>query len=251
MDFGSGKSVNAGFPEKKTGQFSGGPGGNPREPFCLLLGLGPKEGGRAFDIFFIASRSFCADIPKSRFFKSGLRATFFLHTKKEGKDVPRGSPLGAPGDQPVFFLGKPAIALPPESAYIQKGPAAPGVRGEPSGALLSSFGARAKRRRPRIRYLYYSIAFFLRGQAVFAHIMRLCHKAQSVLWHPLSFRKERGERSVRGLYPLNPQVACRLSFQESRREGGYPNPPIYKKGAAAPYKYSADSGNRGMSTYDV
>lgn len=149
MDFGSGKSVNAGFPEKKTGQFSGGPGGNPREPFCLLLGLGPKEGGRAFDIFF------------------------------------------------------------------------------------------------------YSIAFFLRGQAVFAHIMRLCHKAQSVLWHPLSFRKERGERSVRGLYPLNPQVACRLSFQESRREGGYPNPPIYKKGAAAPYKYSADSGNRGMSTYDV
>ena len=31
------------------------------------------------------------------FFRSGLRATFFLHTKKEGKDVPRGPPLGAPG----------------------------------------------------------------------------------------------------------------------------------------------------------
>ena len=27
------------------------------------------------------------------FFRSGLRATFFLHTKKEGKDVPRGNPL--------------------------------------------------------------------------------------------------------------------------------------------------------------
>ena len=27
------------------------------------------------------------------FFRFGLRATFFLHTKKEGKDVPRGYPL--------------------------------------------------------------------------------------------------------------------------------------------------------------
>ena len=27
------------------------------------------------------------------FFRFGLRATFFLHTKKEGKDVPRGVPL--------------------------------------------------------------------------------------------------------------------------------------------------------------
>ena len=26
-------------------------------------------------------------------FRSGLRATFFLHTKKEGKDVPRSYPL--------------------------------------------------------------------------------------------------------------------------------------------------------------
>ena len=26
------------------------------------------------------------------FFRFGLRATFFLHTKKEGKDVPRGFP---------------------------------------------------------------------------------------------------------------------------------------------------------------
>ncbi len=27
------------------------------------------------------------------FFRFGLRATFFLHTKKKGKDVPRGNPL--------------------------------------------------------------------------------------------------------------------------------------------------------------
>ncbi len=27
------------------------------------------------------------------FFRFGLRATFFLRTKKEGKDVPRGNPL--------------------------------------------------------------------------------------------------------------------------------------------------------------
>ena len=27
------------------------------------------------------------------FFRFGLRATFFLRTKKEGKDVPRGVPL--------------------------------------------------------------------------------------------------------------------------------------------------------------
>ena len=31
------------------------------------------------------------------FFRFGLRATFFLHTKKEGKDVSRGEPLGTPG----------------------------------------------------------------------------------------------------------------------------------------------------------
>ena len=69
MDFGSGKSVNAGFPEKKTGQFSGGPGGNPREPFCLLLGLGPKEGGRAFDIFFYSIAFFLRGHTEKPFFQ--------------------------------------------------------------------------------------------------------------------------------------------------------------------------------------
>ena len=41
-------------------------------------------------LFWVGLRSLCADIPQQ---KSGLRATFFLHTKKEGKDVPRGNPL--------------------------------------------------------------------------------------------------------------------------------------------------------------
>ena len=44
-------------------------------------------------LFWVGLRSLCADIPQQ---KSGLRATFFLHTKKEGKDVPRGFPLGIP-----------------------------------------------------------------------------------------------------------------------------------------------------------
>ena len=74
---------------------------------------------------------------------------------------------------------------------------------------------------------------------------RLCREA------PPFFPQRKGGKKCQGVNPLEPRVAGRLSFQESRREGGYPNPPIYKKGAAAPYKYSADSGNRGMSTYNV
>ena len=55
------------------------------------------------------------------FFRSGLRATFFLHTKKEGKDVPRGfPPLESPSSLPAFSLGKPAGGRTPEPAYIQK-----------------------------------------------------------------------------------------------------------------------------------
>ena len=45
----------------------------------------------AHSISFLAGLRFLyADIPQQ---KSSLRATFFLYTKKEGKDVPRGSPL--------------------------------------------------------------------------------------------------------------------------------------------------------------
>ena len=49
------------------------------------------------------------------FFRSGLRATFFLHTKKEGKDVPRG-----PRQLIDFLLGKSAGRRTPESAYTKR-----------------------------------------------------------------------------------------------------------------------------------
>ena len=59
MDVGSRKNGNAGFSKRKPANFP--------EPFCPLLRLWAKVGGRAFDIFIIASRSFCADKPTSRF----------------------------------------------------------------------------------------------------------------------------------------------------------------------------------------
>ena len=40
------------------------------------------------------------------FFRFGLRATFFLHTKKEGKDVPRGDPPLDPQAACRLFFGK-------------------------------------------------------------------------------------------------------------------------------------------------
>ncbi len=57
---------------------------------------------------------------------------------------------------------------------------------------------------------------------------RLCREA------PPFFPQRKGGKKCQGVNPLEPRVAGRLSFQESRREGGYPNPPIYKKGPAAP-----------------
>ena len=75
--------------------------------------------------FWVGLRSLCADISQQ---KSGLPATFFLHTKKEGKDVPRGvPPLGSPGSLPAFSLGKPAGGRTPEPAYIQKRGCGPGA----------------------------------------------------------------------------------------------------------------------------
>ena len=40
------------------------------------------------------------------FFRFGLRATFFLHTKKEGKDVPRGDPPWTPRQLAGFLFRK-------------------------------------------------------------------------------------------------------------------------------------------------
>ena len=74
---------------------TGSPGvrGNPGGVFASFcryeLKLGQKEVAAQSITFWVGLRSLCADIPQQ---KSGLRATFFLHTKKEGKDVPRGFP---------------------------------------------------------------------------------------------------------------------------------------------------------------
>ena len=89
---GLGGSVRVDFHKKKIGQQSG--GWEPRRRFCPFcryeLKLGQKEVAAQSMSFLEGLRSLCADIPQQ---KSGLRATFFLHTKKEGKDVPRGVPL--------------------------------------------------------------------------------------------------------------------------------------------------------------
>ena len=61
----------------------------PKRLFASFLHA-EKGRGRAFNILFGRIAFFYADIPQQ---KSSLRATFFLYTKKEGKDVPRGSPL--------------------------------------------------------------------------------------------------------------------------------------------------------------
>ena len=61
------------------------------------------------------------------FFRSGLRATFFLRTKKEGKDVSGGIAPWTPSGLPAIFRGKPAVARLPEST-IKKG-CGPGVWG--------------------------------------------------------------------------------------------------------------------------
>ena len=67
------------------------------------------------------------------FFRSGLRATFFLHTKKEGKDVPRGEPLGAPGNFVDFLFRKIDLNAATLSTDIKRA-AAQGLE------LLSFFG---------------------------------------------------------------------------------------------------------------
>ncbi len=99
INVGSGDAVSADFHKEKIGKFSRGPGAKPpashgRSP---RLGVLSPRGERTWprnrcpfsrDYIFMRGQT---RIPV--FFRSGLRATFFLHTKKEGKDVPRGNPL--------------------------------------------------------------------------------------------------------------------------------------------------------------
>ena len=124
MDFGSGKSVNAGFPEKKTGQFSGGPG-KPPVTLCLLFGARAKRRWPHSTPLSAGFRTLCADIPKSRFLSAHAARHPFLSAKKGGESV-RGFTPEPPGNLPAFFSGKPAGGWIPKPTHIQKGAAAPG-----------------------------------------------------------------------------------------------------------------------------
>ena len=94
MGVGLGDSVPADFLFMKIGTFSGSPG-NPGGG-CFLLSLRAetrtKEVAAQSMSFLEGLRSLCADILQQ---KSGL-SHLLLHTKKEGKDVPKGFPLGDP-----------------------------------------------------------------------------------------------------------------------------------------------------------
>ena len=73
-------------------------GGNPREPFCLLLGLGPKEGGRAFNAPFSGiPHVMRGHTEKPFFFPLVPRGTPFLSAKKGGKEACEG---GLPPNPP-------------------------------------------------------------------------------------------------------------------------------------------------------
>ena len=110
------------FLKRKPADHPGCLGGHP-----LSVSLRPFSTRRkdvaAHSISFLAGLRFLyADIPQQ---KSSLRATFFLYTKKEGKDVPRGSPLEPPGGLPTFFSGKPAGGRTPEPAHTMREPRGP------------------------------------------------------------------------------------------------------------------------------
>ena len=125
MGVGSKDSVPADFHEEKIGTFSGSPGAKLPAAYLLPFSAeGKRMWPRIRYLFWVGLRSLCADIPQQ---KSGLSATFFLRTKKEGKDVPGASPPGPPGGLPAIFRGKPAVARLPEST-IKKG-CGPGVWG--------------------------------------------------------------------------------------------------------------------------
>ena len=88
----------ADFYEEKIGKFSRGPGQSLRRLTVALRAsasfLHAEKGcGRAFDVLFAGLRFYARADQNTRLFRSGLMATFFLHTKKKGKDVPRGNPL--------------------------------------------------------------------------------------------------------------------------------------------------------------
>ena len=119
---------------------------------------------------------------------------------------------------PVFLKRKPANFL--------------GDRGQSPRRLFASFLHAEKGCGRAFDSLFGRIAFFMRRHTENL-FFRSCHKAQAVLWHPLSWRQERGKRTVRGLSPLNPRVA--LSIFSLRKSTRTPPPePAYIKRGCGP-----------------
>ena len=119
MGVGLGDSVPVDFHEEKIGTFSGSPGAKLPAAFLLpFVAEDKRKWPRSRYLFWVGLRSLCADKPQQ---KSGLSATFFLHTKKEGKDVPRGFPLGAPGGFVDFLSMKIDSDAGPSSRPYKKG----------------------------------------------------------------------------------------------------------------------------------
>ena len=161
------------------------------------------------------------------FFRSGLRPPSFFTRRKKAKTCQGASPPGPPGGLPAIFRGKPAVARLPEST-IKKGcgpggwgwlhffgPApnrSPGASGPPCCMDVGSrkngnagFSKRKPAKSPGVwgqspRRLFASFLHAEKGcgRAGQTHsinydfFMRLCHKAQSVLWHPLSLHNGPG-----------------------------------------------------------
>ena len=130
MDFGSGKSVNAGFPEKKTSRPSGllrvAP---PNRLFASFLHA-EKGRGCASMTFFAGLRFHARTDRHTRLFQvwpeGHLLSSHEERRQRRAKGVP---PLGSPGSLPAFSLGKPAGGQTPKPAYIQKRAAARGLGG--------------------------------------------------------------------------------------------------------------------------
>ena len=187
--------------------------------FCRYeLKLGQKEVA-AHSMFFLEGlRSLCADNPPYPSF-SGLACgppSFFARRKK-AKTCQGASPPGPPGGLPAFFGGKPAVARLPEST-IKKGcgpgvwgwlhffgPAPPPTPGASGPPCCMDVGSRKPAKSPGVwgqspRRLFASFLHAEKGcgRAGQTHsinydfFMRLCHKTQSVLWHPLSLHNGPG-----------------------------------------------------------
>ena len=167
MNVGSGDTVPAGFPKKKTGQLPGvrgDPGGlrsrdAPRLPFSAV-GKRKWPAGQAHSISY---DFLCAHAAIKHRLCFG---TPFLFDKKGGKNR--------------------------------------------QGAL-HPFSTRRK------DVAAHSMAFSVGSRFLCADILKTCFSAHAA-GHPLSFCKERGERTVRGL--------CRFSLYENRLEPYCQNQPI-------------------------